>query len=531
MPFSGPGDPNLPANVKKLPETRRSQWVSVWNSAFAKCQREGGGDCEGKAFRQANGVALASDSLITRTIRGVEILREGIFHGNQEIVVTTDRMDEMVEAFEATKGVLDPPLKLGHDEDQRLLQEDGFPAAGWVESLRRVGSRLLADFVRIPAKVADLLEVGAFRKRSSEVMFDMEIGDRTWPTVLVGVALLGEDLPAVSGLDDITALYGDLKMTLAEGASPIPIGFDEENLDELPDLAFAGVASGGKLRRKKTTPRNLRLLPHHGTDGITSAELVTACLSQLPQIHASVALKHRMIRHLSRHVRKEKLGKVGVLSSAKEALHVEDEIRDLLDLDDDTNVYEVVKGLLALSTELKKVLEIKEGENILDKVTALTKVEPKPEPKGDDKPADDKPDAEIKKELAATQARVVALEQAAATAGAEAQVDEAIKAGKILPAVRESAIKLAQMGGDAFKEYLEASPKGSVPTGESGSEGEDGTVGDLSQFEPTAAEKKLAEDMGVWSDKHRIDMIRTKAENAGISLPADFGKPKKEDDK
>ena len=167
-----------------------------------------------------------ADKLATRTVRGVEILREGIFHGNREIVVTTDIMDEMVEAHDATKGVFDPPLKLGHDENQRLLQEDGFPAAGWVENLRRAGTRLLADFVRMPIKIADLIEAGAFRKRSSEVRFDMDIGGKTWPTVLVGVALLGEDLPAVSGLDDIIDLYQTLKLKLAEGASPIPIGFD-----------------------------------------------------------------------------------------------------------------------------------------------------------------------------------------------------------------------------------------------------------------------------------------------------------------
>lgn len=56
MPYSGPGDPDLPSNVKGLPENRRAQWVHVWNSSFRRCEAQGGTNCEGVAFRNANGV-------------------------------------------------------------------------------------------------------------------------------------------------------------------------------------------------------------------------------------------------------------------------------------------------------------------------------------------------------------------------------------------------------------------------------------------------------------------------------------------
>lgn len=61
MPFSGPGDPELPDHIKKLSATKRKQWVGAWNSAFATCQKEGAGDCEGRAFRIANAAIKETD--------------------------------------------------------------------------------------------------------------------------------------------------------------------------------------------------------------------------------------------------------------------------------------------------------------------------------------------------------------------------------------------------------------------------------------------------------------------------------------
>jgi len=63
MPYSGPEDKNLPSNVQALPVDLRKQWVAVWNSTYRNCMdpSKGGGagrekDCEGAAFRFANGV-------------------------------------------------------------------------------------------------------------------------------------------------------------------------------------------------------------------------------------------------------------------------------------------------------------------------------------------------------------------------------------------------------------------------------------------------------------------------------------------
>jgi cation transport regulator ChaB len=65
MPYSGKGDASLPDHVKKLSDSKRSQWVEVFNSAYTRCQDKDGKDCEGSAFRQANGVVKGKKSYVS----------------------------------------------------------------------------------------------------------------------------------------------------------------------------------------------------------------------------------------------------------------------------------------------------------------------------------------------------------------------------------------------------------------------------------------------------------------------------------
>lgn len=73
MPYSGPNDPKLPENVKDKPVKQRRRWVSVFNSAWDRCQKEGGKNCEGVAFRQANGVAFKESDMSSVVIDGLAI--------------------------------------------------------------------------------------------------------------------------------------------------------------------------------------------------------------------------------------------------------------------------------------------------------------------------------------------------------------------------------------------------------------------------------------------------------------------------
>jgi len=140
-----------------------------------------------------------------KSINGVEIFSSGTW--NNETYSVQD-LDEMVRAFEENKKGFRPYLKLGHNEDQQLIQEDGLPAAGWIGNLYRRGEKLIADFVDLPEKIYQLIEKGAYRKVSSEIFWNIDIKGSIYPRMLAAVALLGADSPAVMNLDDILSMYG-----------------------------------------------------------------------------------------------------------------------------------------------------------------------------------------------------------------------------------------------------------------------------------------------------------------------------------
>lgn len=145
-----------------------------------------------------------------KSIEGVEVFAVGTWNGDE---YTESDLDEMVKAFEENKETLKPFLKLGHDDGQKLVQSDGFPAAGWVSNLKRVGEKLVADFENIPSKIYELIERGAYKKVSSEIYWNIKLKDKVYNKFLSAVSLLGADLPAVSSLSDILSLYSIEKKT------------------------------------------------------------------------------------------------------------------------------------------------------------------------------------------------------------------------------------------------------------------------------------------------------------------------------
>jgi hypothetical protein len=137
-------------------------------------------------------------------IDGVEIFSAGKWNGDE---YTDSDLDDMVNNFSKLKGRVKPFIKLGHDENQKLLQKDGLPAAGWVTDLKRNGSKLVAKFSNVPKKIHDLIKNKAYGRFSSEIYWNLKNGSDNHKRVLKGVALLGGDTPAVSNLDDFINLY------------------------------------------------------------------------------------------------------------------------------------------------------------------------------------------------------------------------------------------------------------------------------------------------------------------------------------
>jgi len=140
----------------------------------------------------------------TYDIGGVEIFSIGKWNGDE---YTESDLNEMVRAFAETQSRMKPYLKLGHSDNQAFAQKDGLPAVGWVDSIRKVGNKLIADFKKVPKKIYELIKAGAYRRVSSEVFFNLSIEGKKYPRVLKAVALLGGDTPAVQNLDDIVQLY------------------------------------------------------------------------------------------------------------------------------------------------------------------------------------------------------------------------------------------------------------------------------------------------------------------------------------
>lgn len=151
----------------------------------------------------------------TKDINGVEIFASGTWNGD---TYTDKDLDELVSNFEKTREILKPYLKLGHDDGQAITQEDGFPALGWIENLKRVGSKLVADFKRIPDKIYELIKAGGYRRVSSEIYMDIELDGKRYGKALKAVAMLGGDTPAVQNLKDIMSLYSVEALAFAKKA-------------------------------------------------------------------------------------------------------------------------------------------------------------------------------------------------------------------------------------------------------------------------------------------------------------------------
>ena len=156
------------------------------------------------------------------SLKDIQIFATGKWNGH---TITKKILDGMVDTFKAIGSKVQPYLKLGHNEEQTLLQKDGLPAAGWVTNLKRVGETLVADFADVPKVIADLIEKKAYKRISSEVYSKYEDGDGTrYANVLRAVALLGGDTPAVNCLADVVALYAKADSDTTE---KFEFGFDD----------------------------------------------------------------------------------------------------------------------------------------------------------------------------------------------------------------------------------------------------------------------------------------------------------------
>ena len=411
--------------------------------------------------------------LKTRDLKGVELLAVGTWDGHGcpdgGCEFTTKHIDQAVKADRELEGTFDAPVKLGHDDDQKLLQTDGYPAAGWVKNLRRVGEKLIGDLVKVPEAVAKLIEAGAYRKRSVELKQDVEIDGKTYPLVLTGLALLGADLPAVEGLKDITRLYQSLALTLDDDAHVVLF---EEDDGEPPDVETLIEELDDWLRRAK--PR------FRGKPG-------SPTLQQL----------HRALREgLKRTVKGSKK------PNPKEGTTVEEQaIRKLLSIDEDADIGEAITVLQ------REVVALKESEP--DKAETVV----------------------LKRDLGEARERILTSENEHSAAllmererhrmkEAVWTVDSAIQAGRIAPTNKDMALDMARRGPEEFEKF--AKQLHGVDLTERGTSADT----EYPDYEPTPQDVEQAKDFGRGGPEWRRQFIMAKAKSKGVELdlPALEGK-------
>jgi len=147
-------------------------------------------------------------------INGAEIFATGQWNS---LEFAESDLDAMAQSFNELALAGKVPLKMGHNEKQPFT--DGQPALGWVSRVWRDGGKLLADFTAMPRVVYDAVKAGLYKYVSVELLRDASQNGVDFPWVLSAVALLGADIPAVSGLKDLQTLAMSRKAALRSGVA------------------------------------------------------------------------------------------------------------------------------------------------------------------------------------------------------------------------------------------------------------------------------------------------------------------------
>lgn len=205
MPFSGPGDPKLPDHIKEKAESIRKIWVEVWNKTFSKCQSEGGSDCEGLAFRIANGVIMKNTLIMFNLNQKIGGLVKEVIH--------TDGIRYLIAPTVAIiEGVMNDTLYIGDEINAYIEAWNGKPLI--------IDHPTDNDGEFVSANSPELLrEVLGFyynaiyedNKLKGEWWLDIEKAQKT----ISGQQVL-KDLKAGKILEQSTGLFTDIEDTAGE---------------------------------------------------------------------------------------------------------------------------------------------------------------------------------------------------------------------------------------------------------------------------------------------------------------------------
>ena len=143
-------------------------------------------------------------------LTGIEVFEVGTHtdSSGREAVFDDSTIDRIIANFRELEPTFSPPLKLGHSESQALAKilagESGkaedLPSLGWISNVYREGKKLLVDLANIPDRVLKLMKERRYRHRSVEIARSLTAGGKEYKDVLIGLALLGMERPALMSL-------------------------------------------------------------------------------------------------------------------------------------------------------------------------------------------------------------------------------------------------------------------------------------------------------------------------------------------
>jgi cation transport regulator ChaB len=156
---------------------------------------------------------MSEEEFETYDLEGVEVFAAGTWKDSVGKLHKFDKnsLQNIIEAFNELRGMVDPPLKLGHSIKQELLASGGLPTAGWLDNLRIKGDKILADFKKIPSKIYKIIKNGGLKRVSPEIVYDYQAqpGGKKYPLFLEAAALLGIEQKAMKTLNDFVNVYSE----------------------------------------------------------------------------------------------------------------------------------------------------------------------------------------------------------------------------------------------------------------------------------------------------------------------------------
>lgn len=164
-------------------------------------------------------------------LKDVELFKVGRWNG---MSFDVPELDEIASNFALLEQEMRVPLKLGHNgksKDQLAGSGIEQPALGFVENVRRVGGKLIADFRDVPSVVKNAIAKRLYSGLSIELLGGVRYKGKDLRYVLDAVALLGATQPAVSGLKDLATYLASRQLFEDEGERLV-FEFEDPGIDE-----------------------------------------------------------------------------------------------------------------------------------------------------------------------------------------------------------------------------------------------------------------------------------------------------------